>query len=101
MHVLLGAGTVWARQWLSDRAADHDRLIVESIVNENPDPASGSHVVGLSFARRTSDTLKALGHPDGIVPTSAAKIVFSANDDRIRAFANGPGGGSAGSCRPR
>jgi len=60
------------RQWLRDRAADHDQLVLESIANENP---TGSHIVAVSYAKRTSD-------------------------DRIRTFANGPGGGASDLCRP-
>ena len=99
--VLSPIGRSAARQWLTDRAADHDRLILESVVNENPDPASGSHVVAVSYARRTSDTLRALGFPDGIEPQAATKAVFTATDDRLRAFANGPFGGPIDLCKPR
>ena len=90
-----------ARQWLSNRAADHDRLILDGIRNENPDPASGSHVVAVSYARRTSDTLRALGFPNGITPRSATKAVFTATDDRLRVFANGPFGGPIELCTPQ
>lgn len=90
-----------ARRWLSDRAADHDRLVLESVRNENPDPASGSHVVAVSYARRTSDTLRGLGFPTGITPRVATKVVFTATDDRLRAFANGPFGGPLELCTPQ
>lgn len=100
LRVLSPIGRIAARQWLSDRAADHDRLILDSVVNENPDPASGSHVVAVSYARRTSDTLRALGFPDGIEPRAATKAVFTATDDRLRAFANGPFSGPIDLCKP-
>jgi ketosteroid isomerase-like protein len=90
-----------ARQWLADRAADHDQLTLESIRNENSDPASGSHVVGVSYSRRTSDTLRALGYPNGIRPQAATKVIFTTADDRLRAFANGPFGGPLELCRPQ
>ena len=100
LAVLSPIGRIAARQWLSDRSADHDQLILESVRNENPDPASGSHVVAVSYARRTSDTLRALGFPDGIEPQAATKAVFTATDDRLRAFANGPFGGPIDLCKP-
>ena len=98
--VTFANGTEAARRWLLDRAADHDQLVLESIRNENPDPTTGSHVVAVAFTRRTSDTLRSLGFPNGIAPGLADKVVFTGTDDRIRGFANGPGGGSAEFCRP-
>jgi hypothetical protein len=89
------------RQWLTDRVADHDQLTLESIRNENPDPTSGSHVVAVSYSKRASDTLRALGYPNGIVPQTATKVIFTAADDRLRAFANGPFGGPIALCRPQ
>jgi hypothetical protein len=100
-RLITANGSAAARQWLSERAADHDQLVLESIRNENPDPTTGSHVVGVSYARRSSDTLRSLGHPNGVGPQIASKVVFTATDDRIRAFANGPFGGSLSSCEPR
>jgi hypothetical protein len=94
-------GRAAARQWLADRAADHDQLTIDSILNANPDPASGSHVVGVSYSKRTSDTLRALGYPNGITPRTATKVVFTPSDDRLRAFANGPFGGPLELCRPQ
>jgi hypothetical protein len=90
-----------AREWLRLRAADHDQLALERIANENPDPLTGSHVVAVTYSRRTSDTLRSLGFADGVVPGLASKVVFTPSDDRIRAFANGPVGGDQQSCRPR
>jgi hypothetical protein len=101
LKVLTPNGREAARQWLSERAADHDHLVLESIRNENPDPTTGSHVVAVSYARRTSDTLLALGVPKGIEPQTATKAVFTATDDRLRVFANGPFGGPIELCRPR
>ena len=100
VHVTLANGAEAARQWLRDRAADHDQLVLESVRNENPDPSTGAHVVAVAYARRTSDTLRALGFPNGINPQAATKVVFTATDDRIRAFANGPFGGPSELCRP-
>lgn len=100
VRVITANGAEAARQWLRERAADHDQLVLESVRNDNPDPTTGSHVVGAAFTRRTSDTLRSLGFPNGIAPHLVAKVVFTAPDDRIRAFANGPFGGSAEQCRP-
>lgn len=87
-------------QWLRDRAADHDQLFLESILNENPEPSTAPHVVAVSYAKRTSDILRTLGFPNGVRPHLATKVVFSTSDDRIRTFANGPGGGASDQCRP-
>jgi len=97
---VLSAGTDAIRQWLRDRAADHDQLVLESVANENPEPSTGSHVVAVSYAKRTSDTLRTLGFPNGVGPRLATKVVFSTSDDRIRTFANGPAGGGSDLCRP-
>jgi hypothetical protein len=83
--------------WLRARMADHDRLIVARIYDENPEQPVG--VVGVEYQRRTSDTLRALGFAAGIRPKGATKVVFTA-DDRIQRFANGPFGGSAELCQP-
>jgi hypothetical protein len=82
--------------WLRARAADHDRFQIARIFNENSDPASGSFVVGVVFAGRTSDPLRALGR-DPLIDLSAAKLVFT--DDGRRIKANPTAGGGPGSCR--
>jgi hypothetical protein len=97
VRVIQARGTDQARRWLRERAAQHDQLVLESVRNENPEPASGSHVVAVSYARRTNDTLRALGFSNGIVPHTATKVAFTTSDDRIRAFANG---GTDELCRP-
>ena len=101
IRLITATGTAAARQWLTERAADHDQLVLESIRNENPDPTSGSHVVAASYSRRSSDTLRSLGFAGGIDPQTATKVVFTATDDRIRGFANGPFGGPLSLCEPR
>src|SRR5207244_10144189 len=82
VHVTTVNRTEAVRDWLRERADDHDQLVLESIANENPDPASGSHVVAVTYRRRTTDTLRALGFPNGIAPQLASKVVFTATDDR-------------------
>jgi hypothetical protein len=87
-------------QWIAARIADHDHLTVERIENGNPDPSSAA--IGVTFNRRSSDSLRALGFLTGIHPKSSAKIRFAGtgNGLRIEAFANGPGGGPAKLCAP-
>lgn len=81
--------------WLRGRIADHDRLEIQSIFNENPDPSTGGRVVGVEWAGRTSDALRARGLAEGLGPHGAAKVVFTADGRRIRAWNNG----SAEGCR--
>ena len=87
-------------RWLRQRFADHDRLIASRIVNENPAQPEG--VVLVEYARRTSDTLRALGFPNGIEPQGATKVVFTrAIPPRMLVFGNGPGAGPPEPlCRP-
>jgi hypothetical protein len=86
--------------WLGGRIADHDRFTIERIENGNTDASSAA--IGVTFARRTSDSLRALGFADGVRPQSAAKFEFtgSGTDLRIEVFANGPGGGPSKLCEP-
>lgn len=86
--------------WIDGRVADHDRFTVERIENGNTDASSAA--IGVVFARRTSDSLRALGFADGVRPQSETKIRFSGsgNDLRIETFANGPGGGPSKLCKP-
>jgi hypothetical protein len=87
-----------AARWLRGRFADRDRLTPTNIFSENPAQPVG--VVAVEYARRTSNTLRALGFSAGIVPKLASKIVFTAQPVRIRAFANAPVGGDSNFCRP-
>lgn len=61
-------------KWLKQRFADHDRLTLGRILDENPSQPVG--VVGVTFTRRTSDTLRKLGFPNGIVPQVTLKLPF-------------------------
>ena len=61
--------------WLRRRFADHDRLTLARAADENPAQPVG--VLGVSYARRTSDTLRSLGRPRGIVPQVGQKLVFT------------------------
>lgn len=86
-------------RWLRQRFADRDRLEVSRVADENPAQPVG--VVGVEYARRTSDTLRTLGFRSGIEPQLATKVVFTTRGPvLIRVFANGPVGGSPEFCRP-
>jgi hypothetical protein len=61
-------------RWLKGRFADHDRLTVRRIFDQNPSQPVG--VVGVEYARRISDTLRELGFHSGIVPQVTQKLVF-------------------------
>lgn len=98
-----GAGQDTFAAWLGQRFADHDQLILGQITIGG----QGGLVMGVSFARRTSDTLRAQGLPDGIEPQLAAKVFFDYSDPRnaqprgqLTNFNNGPCGGSPESCEP-
>jgi hypothetical protein len=59
-------------RWLRGRFRDHDRLTIGRIFDENPAQPVG--VVGVEYSRRTSDTLRKLGYPNGIVPQASQKL---------------------------
>jgi hypothetical protein len=86
-------------QWIAARIADHDDLVIERVENGNQDPSSAA--IGVTFVRRSSDSLRALGFAS-IRPKSSAKIRFVGSGDglRIETFANGPGGGPSTLCAP-
>jgi hypothetical protein len=76
---LLRAGLV---RWLKQRFADHDQLTLARIYDENPDQLTG--VVAVEYARRTSDTLRKLGFPNGIVPQAGQKLPIRFASGRAR-----------------
>ncbi len=82
--------------WLRQNIAHHDRLVVASIVDANPEQPVG--VLGVSFSRRSSDAIAHAGHPNGITPTLGAKVIFD-GAGLITEFANGPYGGAPDGCR--
>jgi hypothetical protein len=61
-------------RWLRQRFADHDRLTLGRIHDDNPGQPIG--VVGIEYGRRTSDTLRKLGFARGIVPQGGQKMPF-------------------------
>jgi hypothetical protein len=73
--------------YLQARFADHDRLEIAKITTA---PCNGGDCVGIRFARRSNDSLRALGFPNGIVWPLTNKTVFDANG-LVRAFANASG----------
>lgn len=83
-------------EWLRRAFADHDHLEVFLI-----EIAPGAPPVGaVTYSRRTSDTLRALGFPNGITPRFGTKVVLTPTADRVITFANGPTGGPHELCRP-
>ncbi len=100
IKVVTFQGKLQAADWLRQRISDHDRLEVSRIANENPDPGSGRHVIGVEYSRRTSLTLAKLGFGDGITPRLASKVIFTPEPALIQSFANGPYGGGPEPCRP-
>ena len=76
------------------RFADHDRLEIAQITTA---PCAGGDCVGIRFARRSNDSLRALGFANGVVGPQTNKTVF---DDQglVRAFANASG---PQDCHPR
>lgn len=88
-------GKAAVAEWLRQRIADHDQLIVRQIEALGEGGA-------IAYALRTSDTLRRLGFPDGIQPMAATKVIFAQNENpkRIAVFVNGPIGGDPELCRP-
>lgn len=82
--------------WLQRAFTDHDSLDV-MVIRVTPGTPPVGEVI---YRRRTSDTLRSLGFPDGIKPKSGTKVALTPTSDRILAFANGPSGGPHGLCRP-
>ena len=82
-------------RWLRQRAADHDRLTIASIRFLGARTAGAS----VTYSLRASDTLAALGFPDGIEPSNRTKIGFTtAGPVRFTQFANA--GGNNRPCAP-
>lgn len=86
-------GKTAVTDWLRQRMADHDQLTVRVI-------EVGGGAIGVGYTRRTSDTLRKLGFPDGIQPKAGTKVLFTSDRKHIGAFANGPVGGDPEVCRP-
>jgi hypothetical protein len=91
--VVVFRGKPSVMQWLQALIADHDRLTVGSIFNENE---AFTPVVAVEFANRSSDTLAHLGYPGGVVPSLGAKVVLTPDMSQVRGFALGPGGADPG-----
>lgn len=90
--------TVEVAEWLRQRMADHDHLFVSRVSGGTLQPRA----FGVDFARRTSDTLRRLGFPNGITRILGAKVILSDDHMHISGFAMGPGPLSEHSpdCRP-
>lgn len=79
-------------RWLRARIVDHERLAVGSIFNESP---IFTPVLGVEFARRSSDTLARLGFPGGVVPGTIAKVVLTPDLSQVSGLNLAPGGADA------
>jgi hypothetical protein len=91
------AGKLEASKWLRERIADHDHFFV----NDLEGPGTSPTVFGVGFDRRTSDTLRLLGFPNGIRNQVGAKVILTSDLKRLVRLALGPGPLSDGStCRP-
>jgi hypothetical protein len=100
VSAILFDGKSEAAEWLRRRMADHDHLEVSRVLNENQDPSTSRHTLGVEYSRRTNDTLAKLGFVKGITPKLRSKVIFNDESTRIAEFANGPGGGDSSECRP-
>lgn len=79
--------------WLRQRFADRDRLAMDRIRL-----LGGHRGAALGYARRTSDTLRALGFADGIQAGLGTKVAFTTRGPlRIAVFGNA---GNDEGCRP-
>jgi hypothetical protein len=97
--VVNGVGKESATAWLRERFADHDQLTLAGFYFGVPNEV-GMFAVAVSYQRRTSDTLRSLGFPDGITPLVATKAGVTKDGDRLLVFANGPSGGPQDPCHP-
>jgi hypothetical protein len=91
--VVVFSGKLSVMHWLRARIADHDRLAVGSIFNEN---GVFTPVVGVEFANRSSDTLARLGFPGGVTPATVAKVVLTPDMSQVGGFNLAPGGADPG-----
>jgi hypothetical protein len=90
-----GQGRAALMGWLRQSLADHGRLTVGDIAVS---PRDQLGVLGVAFSRRTGDSIARAGHPNGITPSTGAKIKFD-NAGLITEFNNGPYGGPQDRCR--
>lgn len=90
-----GQGHAQVTAWLRRNIAQHDHLVIGFVSNSN---AAQVGVLGVTFSGRSSDIIARAGHPDGIAPSTGAKVKFASND-LITEFNNGPHGGPPDACR--
>ncbi|MGI8687460.1 MAG: nuclear transport factor 2 family protein [Thermomicrobiales bacterium] len=87
-----------ASAWLQARIADHDQLVVAELFYGPTawrEPSTGIIAIAAVYERRTSDTVRALGFPDG-VKKNPSKVILTKTGEQIRNFT----GGSPGGCHP-
>lgn len=96
-------------EWLQWRFGERDRLAADRIVVNGDGMTMG---LGVGYERRTSDTLRALGHAEGIVPGGMTKVTFDYNPSTrtgerrpgpphglVTFFINASDGSGAASCQ--
>lgn len=91
-----GTGKTAIKSWLSEAAAEHSRLVLGSIENGNPEQPVG--IVGMQLTRETSDTIRKLGYPAGIIPAGGTVIRFD-RGGKILSIGSGSFGGPASICQ--
>lgn len=74
--------------YFRERFADHDHLEIGQITTVSL--SGNGNGVGIKFSRRSNDSLRALGFPDGILGPQTNKTVFDTNG-LVVAFANASG----------
>lgn len=94
-QVVEAHGRAQVTEELERRFKDHSQIVGSQIGTDNP----GADALSVTVTRVKSDTLTRLGFRDGVVPSLAALVAFTA-DHRIAGFGLGSVGGSASACRP-
>jgi hypothetical protein len=94
-QVVEAHGLAQVTEELKRRFNDHSQIVWSQIGTDNP----GADALSVTVTRVKSDTLTRLGFRDGVAPSLAALVTFTA-DHRIAGFGLASVGGSADACRP-
>lgn len=75
---------------LRAKVADHDAFVLDELLFNPPEHVNRwPFAIGISYARRTSDSLRSLGFPDGIVSRLGAKAILTEDGERLIRLVNG------------
>lgn len=85
-------------EWLRERIADNEQFILRKIWVGDPSNGYTRDAVGVDLARRTNDSLRRIGYPNGITKNLGAKVILTADHKRIMTIALGPGFDSNMTC---